>query len=219
MWLSLFRNESIPQEMKHISTTNQCVITNVSCTSNHLVIIVKMWLENTCNGTRTTNSKYVKFESVIVIFSCIAKEQALVESNLKPVTYFINSLDIRCHHLCKNVLIGESNGHLIFHHTIICGGGSREALFQLYRAPHMTLIFSSMYGSVWHNFVIASTWRWFLPTFLGNAAPRLQIANSAMKSCAWGLGIPQSQLVCTTHWWVYMLWYPDKISLWAISSN
>ena len=80
---------------------------------------------------------------------------------------------------------------------------------------HMAVIFSSVYDSVWHSVAIASTWR----RFLRNAAMRLLVGNSAIRSCAWVSGIPQSHVVSMTHWCVYILWYPDKISLWAIPSN
>ena len=55
-------------------------------------------------------------------------------------------------------------------------------------------------------------WVDLVPAFLGNAALWLLVANSAMRSCGRGLGIPQSQVVCMAHLCVPMLWYPDKFS-------
>ena len=68
----------------------------------------------------------------------------------------------------------------------------------------------TIWGSAHHSVAIASTWlvAAHLP---GNVTLRLLVANSTMRSCAQGFGIPQSQVVCMAHWCVFMLWFPDKV--------
>ena len=69
----------------------------------------------------------------------------------------------------------------LFHPTVVCSGGSLEAL----------------------SFSSRGSFTWMAPL-------QMPVANSAMKLYAWGLGIPQNQVVCMAHWCVYMLWCLDK---------
>ena len=99
----------------------------------------------------------------------------------------------------------------LFHHAVVCAGGSLEALafssagpstWLLFSALHMVLVNIAMPLQVQDDGSCLPSW--------GMQPLRLLVANSAARSYAQGLGIPESQMVCMAHLCVLMLWYPEK---------